>query len=64
MTILCRDHALRARSGWGAGFAGQTIAAPFRPLSGGDTLPTDQPDTIPHTLAETLGIAYEHQSDS
>jgi outer membrane protein len=23
------------------------------------TLPTDEPDTIPHTLAETLGIAYE-----
>jgi outer membrane protein len=23
------------------------------------TLPTDQPDSLPHTLAETLGIAYE-----
>jgi outer membrane protein len=23
------------------------------------TLPTDEPDSIPHTLAETLGIAYE-----
>ena len=23
------------------------------------TLPTDEPDSVPHTLAETLGIAYE-----
>ena len=45
---------------WPAGlvWAGQPLPHPVGPYPAA-TLPTDQPDTVPHTLAETLGIAYE-----
>jgi outer membrane protein len=38
-----------------------SAAAPLAKASGpypADTLPSDQPDSVPHTLSETLGIAY------
>ena len=41
--------------------AGAFGAQPIRNASGpypADTLPSDQPDSVPHTLSETLGIAY------
>ncbi len=42
---------------------GPALAAPSVPHPVGpypaNTLPTDEPDTAPHTLIETLGIAYE-----
>ena len=42
----------------GPALAGTTVAHPSGPYPA-NTLPTDQPDTVPHTLTEALGIAYE-----
>jgi outer membrane protein len=46
-----------------SGSAGLAAAATPLPRPTGPypaaTLPTDEPDSVPHTLAETLGIAYE-----
>jgi outer membrane protein len=41
----------------GAAYAGTPLAKPTGPYPA-DTLPSDQPDSVPHTLSETLGIAY------
>jgi outer membrane protein len=42
----------------GPASAGPTVAHPSGPYPA-NTLPTDQPDTVPHTLSEALGVAYE-----
>jgi outer membrane protein len=57
MTILS-GTILSGPSGLGSGFAATPLPRPSGPYPAA-TLPTDEPDSIPHTLAETLGIAYE-----
>jgi outer membrane protein len=42
----------------GPALAGTPLARPVGPYPA-DTLPTDEPDHVPHTLADALGIAYE-----
>jgi outer membrane protein len=42
----------------GSGFAATPLPRPVGPYPAA-TLPTDEPDTVPHTLLETLGVAYE-----
>ena len=53
MTILSS-----AAFGAPLGMAATPLPRPSGPYPAA-TLPTDQPDSIPHTLVETLGIAYE-----
>jgi len=50
MTILSGSACLAA--------AATPVPRPTGPYPAA-TLPTDEPDNVPHTLAETLGIAYE-----
>jgi outer membrane protein len=42
----------------GPAFAGTPLPNPVGPYPD-NTLPTDEPDHVPHTLADALGIAYE-----
>jgi len=42
----------------GPALAGTPLPHPTGPYPA-DTLPTDEPDHVPHTLADALGIAYE-----
>ena len=42
----------------GPAFAGEPLPHPSGPYPA-DTLPTDMPDHVPHTLADALGITYE-----
>lgn len=42
----------------GSALAGQPIANPVGPYPA-NTLPSSEPGSVPHTLAEALGIAYE-----
>jgi outer membrane protein len=57
--ILATMTILSGSLSWVGGYA----APPAAPRASGPypaaTLPTDEPDSVPHTLAETLGIAYE-----
>jgi outer membrane protein len=56
--ILATMTILSGSLPWESGLAATPLPHPVGPYPAA-TLPTDQPDSIPHTLAETLGIAYE-----
>jgi outer membrane protein len=57
--ILATMTILSGSLSWAGGYAAPpTVPRPSGPYPAA-TLPTDEPDSVPHTLAETLGIAYE-----
>jgi outer membrane protein len=56
--ILATMTVLSGSLSWAGGHAAPPVPRPSGPYPAA-TLPTDEPDSIPHTLIETLGIAYE-----